>query len=371
MCDGSSGDWSVKSYSSLAASVGQQVVFKYTAYHDVWKMASQAAWESCSFTGATQVGGQGAGGGSGSHPNQVSVAVTENSWFACSIGSHCANGQKLAVLTSPTPAPTPAPTAQPTSSPVGTATTTTPSLSASANSAATASQPRVVGQVAMRGLSVAEFQSSPGLAAGMKAALAASASTPGAVVAASAVTLTVSSLRRSGTGCRIDFSIQCTAGSSATSVAAALDAKLKAQGGATFVSDFQTQASAAGAPASLTTSRQLTVTASAAPARASAEGDGGGSSLVSLLLMIGGGALGLGLVVAAGLYCYYSHEGSGKVSPRFDSPLPPGFKKPPSMGNEDLSKGGGKKGTKKEKNTVGVPMGNEPLKAKRKKMPRP
>merc|ERR1711907_90397 len=82
-CDGANGDWVVKSYSNLNAVPGDNLIFKYGTSHDVYEMASEAAYNSCDFTGATEKGSTTAGGGNGL---SVSLSGTGDKYYACSQG---------------------------------------------------------------------------------------------------------------------------------------------------------------------------------------------------------------------------------------------------------------------------------------------
>lgn len=98
--DGVSGAWDTGvTYSRVAASGGQAVLFKYSANHNVYQLGSAAAFEACNFTGATEIGNTTQGGGSGSYPNHFSYTCTQSGsvYLACQVGSHCAGGQKVVV----------------------------------------------------------------------------------------------------------------------------------------------------------------------------------------------------------------------------------------------------------------------------------
>merc|ERR1712166_261324 len=77
---------------------GDTLHFMWTGSHNVYKMASVAAFNACDFTGASDLGSTSA----------VSFALTgAGPWyFACQVGQHCQNGQKLAVTEGTTTAPT-------------------------------------------------------------------------------------------------------------------------------------------------------------------------------------------------------------------------------------------------------------------------
>lgn len=122
----SNGDdmWSTAgSYSTIAASVGDVLRFKYSTSHDVYKMADYTAYDECLSAYSTELGTNSVGGGSGSLSNQYDYTVTAEDlaagtiYFACSYYpwysfDHCVEGQKFAVTVTAgattTPAPTPA-----------------------------------------------------------------------------------------------------------------------------------------------------------------------------------------------------------------------------------------------------------------------
>merc|ERR1711907_376626 len=96
----SSATWSTGiTYATVAAALGDTVVFEYSASHDVYHMASSTAYDSCDFTGATMLASASQGGGSGSYPNSYSYtcSTTGNVYVACSVGSHCSAGQKVQI----------------------------------------------------------------------------------------------------------------------------------------------------------------------------------------------------------------------------------------------------------------------------------
>ena len=74
----------------MTAAVGDSLLFQWSGYpsHNVYRMADEAAFNNCDFSGATNLGDS----------SPVEITITELPvYFACSVGSHCANGQKLAV----------------------------------------------------------------------------------------------------------------------------------------------------------------------------------------------------------------------------------------------------------------------------------
>merc|ERR1712054_13137 len=98
--DGASGTWGVGTvYNPVSATVGESVVFKYSANHNVYSMPTQAAFDGCDFTGATELGSTSQGGGAGALPNQYSYKCASEGdvYIACQVGSHCSSGQKVKI----------------------------------------------------------------------------------------------------------------------------------------------------------------------------------------------------------------------------------------------------------------------------------
>merc|ERR1711907_261048 len=87
-------DWNA-GFSSPAAraksvTAGKHIVFSWTGTHNVYKMADKAAFDACNFAGSTQVGGA-----TSPVTYNTSPSATGHIYFACKVGSHCSNGQKL------------------------------------------------------------------------------------------------------------------------------------------------------------------------------------------------------------------------------------------------------------------------------------
>merc|ERR1711865_352972 len=99
---GLNGDASAR---TKTVTTGDTLHFMWTGSHNVFKMASETAFTNCDFTGATDLG-------STSPVSYELAAGQAGPWyFACQVGQHCQNGQKLAVTEGTTTAPTAAPTA--------------------------------------------------------------------------------------------------------------------------------------------------------------------------------------------------------------------------------------------------------------------
>jgi len=71
---------------------GSEVTFEWTGNHDVYKSNSKADFDSCTKTGGTQEG-PAANGGSW---KQTLITIGTH-YYICSVGGHCAAGQKVAV----------------------------------------------------------------------------------------------------------------------------------------------------------------------------------------------------------------------------------------------------------------------------------
>ncbi|CAN6250246.1 unnamed protein product [Urochloa humidicola] len=104
---GNYGDWS----DSNAVSVGDTVVFTYGPPHTVDELASEADYKACSFAGKL------------SSDDGGSTAVTFDKagtrYFACAAGSHCSQGQKVAITVSDGGGASPQSPAAPTPKPKG------------------------------------------------------------------------------------------------------------------------------------------------------------------------------------------------------------------------------------------------------------
>ena len=113
--------WSVmpSSPSTYEVVIGDKLSFKYNAFHNVYLMPSQEAYESCDFSAATELASVSYGGGEGDIPNKYEAVTTATGtlYFACQIASHCAQGQKIAVTVKAAPAPPPPDSAAPSDSP--------------------------------------------------------------------------------------------------------------------------------------------------------------------------------------------------------------------------------------------------------------
>ena len=79
--------------SSISVMKGDSIRFSWTGAHNVYLMADKAAFEACNFQDATMLNGGAASPVAFSTTNETTGAI----YFACSVNSHCASGQKLAV----------------------------------------------------------------------------------------------------------------------------------------------------------------------------------------------------------------------------------------------------------------------------------
>merc|ERR1719460_1900049 len=111
--------WSAipSSPSSYSVAVGDKLSFRYSNYHNLYLMASKAAYESCDFSGGVELGSTTRGGGSESTPNlyEAVVSAAGTYYLACQVGSHCSQGQKITVTVAAAswPASRPPPAAPP------------------------------------------------------------------------------------------------------------------------------------------------------------------------------------------------------------------------------------------------------------------
>lgn len=73
---------------ALALDLGTPVTFSWTELHNVEEMASEAAYAACDFAGATEVA---------STVDVAAPSLATTKYYACSVGAHCAAGQKIAI----------------------------------------------------------------------------------------------------------------------------------------------------------------------------------------------------------------------------------------------------------------------------------
>ena len=103
-------------WNDLAITVGDKLTFSYSSNHNVWYLPSQTAFDRCSFSelnGAVELRE------SWRKPHRYEAVVTEPGtlFFACEVGSHCDDGQKVRVTVTapdgdaspPPPSPPPLP----------------------------------------------------------------------------------------------------------------------------------------------------------------------------------------------------------------------------------------------------------------------
>merc|ERR1719353_994550 len=83
--------WRVQDYTEVTAVVGQNLAFEFEAFHDVYLMPDQAAFDACDFTSATRLAN------SVDSPYTYLVDSAGTFYFSDSVGMHCQGGQKLAV----------------------------------------------------------------------------------------------------------------------------------------------------------------------------------------------------------------------------------------------------------------------------------
>ena len=93
--------WSAipSSPSTYSVAVGDKLHFKYNSDHNLYLMESAAKYDSCDFSGATELASTSHGGGSGSTPNLYEAVVSSAGtlYFACEMGSHCGGGQNVTI----------------------------------------------------------------------------------------------------------------------------------------------------------------------------------------------------------------------------------------------------------------------------------
>ena len=93
--------------------MGEKLRFKYNSFHNLYMMESAAKYDSCEFSGATELASTTHGGGSGSTPNLYEAVVSSAGtlYIACQVyqGSHCRGGQKVTITAAAASTPSPSP----------------------------------------------------------------------------------------------------------------------------------------------------------------------------------------------------------------------------------------------------------------------
>ena len=96
---------------SYNVSTGTRLTFKFSNSHNLWLMGSQAKYDACDFSGATELASTDHGGATNQqdiafgHENlyEATVAGEGTLRFACQVGSHCLSRQKVVVHVTPAP----------------------------------------------------------------------------------------------------------------------------------------------------------------------------------------------------------------------------------------------------------------------------
>jgi hypothetical protein len=91
----------------LHVAVGDTVAFKYSTHHDIWSHSSLDALETCDHSRAVLIANRTEGGGcehesdlecmAAARPYLLRAATAGTLYLSCSVGDHCANGQRLVV----------------------------------------------------------------------------------------------------------------------------------------------------------------------------------------------------------------------------------------------------------------------------------
>jgi hypothetical protein len=95
--------WSVPTNSNgytklnLTANVGDSILFKYSSSHDVYKLATKWHYDECNFEDAILLGSNSDGSGNGYKYTLSGNDDKRRIYFACSVHSHCVQGQKASV----------------------------------------------------------------------------------------------------------------------------------------------------------------------------------------------------------------------------------------------------------------------------------
>jgi len=79
----------------LTVNEGDTIKFDWSSSHNVQQMADSAKFTGCDFAGATMLGD--------TSPVTSDALTVGTHYYACSVGSHCASGQKLAVTVNSAP----------------------------------------------------------------------------------------------------------------------------------------------------------------------------------------------------------------------------------------------------------------------------
>ena len=97
--------------SSYSVAVGDKLHFKYSSNHNVYLVESAAKYDTCDFSGATELASTSHGGGSGSTPNQYEAVVSSAGtlYIACEVSGHCDAGQKVTITAAAASTPSPSP----------------------------------------------------------------------------------------------------------------------------------------------------------------------------------------------------------------------------------------------------------------------
>ena len=74
---------------TLTVDADADVAFEWSGGHDVW-LLDEDGYEGCAFSGGSYLGGS-------SGVVAAGPAAGETLYFSCSVGSHCCQGQKIAI----------------------------------------------------------------------------------------------------------------------------------------------------------------------------------------------------------------------------------------------------------------------------------
>ena len=77
---------------TLSVATGDTVTFAWSGYHNVYSVSTQAEFDGCTRTDATELAPSSSGGS-----YSITLDTPGTFFYICEVGGHCESGQKLAV----------------------------------------------------------------------------------------------------------------------------------------------------------------------------------------------------------------------------------------------------------------------------------